>query len=168
MRFFSILCVFFLVFAAGCSREGKPEVLKDLNPVTVTVVDGGAPVEGVRVLLSSKGPRGAWGCSATTNAQGEAKIQTSISSKSGPGAPAGDYIIVLSKNVPLPPELEPQEEDQNLSASAAAAKEAKKKEFYDKNRIIPQKLEQSDTSPLELTVAEKTGGTLKVDLAEHK
>jgi hypothetical protein len=157
-----------LLFFAGCGGVPVPDELKNLCPVTITVTDGDQAMEGVAVALFAKTSGGAWASRGVTNTKGVAVIQTSRASYTGKGAPAGDYKITLIKTVDLPPDLEPTEEDQNLSPQAVAAKQAKQEAFYEKNRVIPKILEDSNTSPIELTVAEKDATILTINIAQYK
>jgi hypothetical protein len=158
----SITCI------CGCGGVPAPDELKDLVPVSVTVTDGGTALDNVAVSLSPKSGGGAWASRGTTDAKGVAVIQTTRSSYTGKGAPTGDYKVVLVKSVELPADLQPQESDQDLPPQTAAAKAAKRNDFLKKNSIIPEVLENADTSPLELTVAAKTGAVLAVDISQYK
>ncbi|MDR0608794.1 MAG: hypothetical protein LBG58_01665 [Planctomycetaceae bacterium] len=164
----SILCTITILFSAGCGGVPVPNELKNLYPVTITVTNGDQAMEEVAVSLSAKTSGGAWASRGVTNAQGVAVIQTSRASYTGKGVPAGEYKVALIKTVALPPELEPQETDQNLPPQAVAAKQAKQEAFYEKNRVIPKILGDSNTSPIELTVAEKNTTTLTIDIAQYK
>ncbi|MDR1270771.1 MAG: Ig-like domain-containing protein [Planctomycetaceae bacterium] len=157
-----------LLFCTDCSNVPVPDELKTLYPVTIIVTDGNQAIEGVAVSLSAKTSGGAWASCGVTNVKGVAVIQTSRASYTGKGAPAGDYKVILIKTVKLPPELEPQEEDQRLAPQAATAKQAKLEAFYEKNRVIPKILENSNTSPIELMVAEKDAAILTIDIAQYK
>jgi hypothetical protein len=169
MRTILLFCtLIILLFGIGCNNVPVPDELKNLYPVTITVTDGNQTIEGVVVSLSAKTSGGAWANRGVTNAQGVAVIQTSRASYTGKGAPAGDYKVTLIKTVNLPPELEPQEEDQRLSPQAVAAKQAKQEEFYEKNRVIPKILGDSNTSPIELNVTEKNNTVLTIDVAQYK
>jgi hypothetical protein len=169
MRTTLLFCtLIILLFCVGCGGAPVPDELKNLCPVTITVTDGNQAMEGVTVLLSAKTSGGAWASRGVTNAQGVAVIQTSRASYTGKGALAGDYKVALIKTIELPPELEPQEEDQNLSPQVVAAKEKKRNDFLEKNQIIPKILADSNTSPIELTVTEKNNTTLTIDIAQYK
>jgi len=163
----TFLFVFTLFICIGCNQTKVPEELKNLVPVTITVTDGSQPVENVAVRLSAKGSQGAFACVGTTDAKGVAVIQSTRSSYTGKGAPAGTYFVVLVKTVEIPEDLQPQEEDQD-NPVAAAAKQAKLTAFLKENRAIPLVLTQSTSSPVELTVAEKTGATAEIDIAKYR
>jgi hypothetical protein len=158
----SITCI------CGCGGVPAPDELKDLVPVSVTVTDGGTPLDNVAVTLSPKTGGGAWASCGITDAKGIAVIQTTRASYTGKGAPSGDYKVVLIKSVEFPADLQPQEIDQDLPPQAAAAKEAKRNDFLKKNRIIPEVLETAAKSPVELTAAPKTGAVLTVDISQYK
>ena len=168
MRIFTTLLLFVsgLLICPGCNRTKAPEELKTLYPVTITVMDGSQPVPGVDVRLSSKGPQGAYACSAMTNTGGVAKIQSTRSTYTGNGAPPGTYSVVLLKSVKLPPELEPQDEDQD-NPVAASANRAKRAAYLKQNQAIPQVLAHSN-SPVELTVADQSGATAEIDISQYR
>ncbi|MDR1269126.1 MAG: Ig-like domain-containing protein [Planctomycetaceae bacterium] len=157
-----------LLFFVGCGGVPVPDELKNLCPVTITVTDGDQAIEGIAVSLSAETSGGAWASRGVTNEKGVAVIQTLRASYTGKGAPAGDYKVTLIKTANFPPELEPQETDQNLPPQAVVAKEKKRNDFLEKNRIIPKSLELSDTSPVKLTVTSQTGATLIIDLSQYK
>ena len=46
-------------------------------------------------------------------------------------------------------------------------KQKKREDFVEKNRVIPKVLESYRTSPIELSVDEKTGAQLTVDLKKY-
>ena len=162
-----LLLVSALWFCVGCNQAKAPEELKNLVPVTVTVTDGSQPVENVAVRLSAKGSQGAFACVGTTDAKGVAVIQSAKGSYTGKGVPSGTYTVVLVDSVEIPEDLQPQEEDQDNPATAAA-KQAKRDAFLKQNNVIPDKLTQSTSSPVELTVAEKTGATTEIDIAKYR
>ncbi|MDR0338356.1 MAG: Ig-like domain-containing protein [Planctomycetaceae bacterium] len=169
MRITLLFCTLtILLFCVGCNDVPVPDELKNLCPVTITVTDGDQAMEGVSVSLSAKTSGGAWASRGVTDAKGVAVIQTTRASYSGKGTPIGDYKVTLIKTVELPPELEPKEEDQNLTPQDAIAKQAKQEAFYEKNRIIPKILADSKTSPIELTVAGKNATILTIDIAQYK
>jgi len=92
-----IILVFSLVITiagSGCQKVSQPANLPPLFPLTVTVLQEGAPVEGafVRILPEKEGVP--WSCGATTDANGNAAIKTVVEFR---GAPAGKYKVLISK-----------------------------------------------------------------------
>ena len=170
MRIFSLLSLSALLLTCfGCSGGGKvPEELRNLCPASVTVTNGTQPMAGVMVTLLAKGSQGAYACNGVTDNNGVALIQSSRGSHTAKGVPAGTYSVILSESITLPADLESQESDQDLPPQAAAAKEAKRAEFLKTHRVIPESLTLTVSSPLELAVADKSGATLAVDVAQHK
>jgi hypothetical protein len=152
----------------GCNTVTVPDELKNLCPVTITVIDGNQPVEGVTVRLSSKEPRGVFVCNGITNVKGIATLQSTRGSYTGSGVPVGTYAVVLLKRADYPEDLMPIETDQNLSPSVLAEKQAKQEEFLEKNRIIPKILENNNSSPIDIIVTENTGVTMEIDLSRYK
>jgi hydrogenase maturation factor len=118
-------------------------------------------------MLHSKTSHSLRGCSAVTDTFGVAKISTTVRTKIAPGAVQGDYVVVLSKSAELPNELIPTEEEQTFSQKIRADLQVKREVFLEKNRIIPKILEDSATSPIELTVTEKNSTKLTIDIAKY-
>lgn len=168
MRSFTLLSLSALLLTCFGCGSGIPDELRNLVPVTITVTNGSTPIPGILVRLSAKGGQGAYAVNAVTNESGTAEIQSSRSSFSGKGAPAGTYAVVLVENVSLPAELEPLETDQDLPPAQQAAKERKREIFLRKNQTLPPVLTASGTSPLELVVAQGQDATLAVDVAVHR
>ena len=166
-----IISAFLLVslpLGTGCGGGNTPEELKNLVPVTITVTDGSQPVEGVAVSLNSKVEvKGFFVCTGVTDSRGVANIESTRSSQTRKGAPAGTYSVVLVKSVEIPEDLQPMEEDQ-INPAAAAAKQTKRDAFLKQNKVIPDKLTQSTSSPVELTVAEKSGATVEIDISKYR
>ena len=79
---------------AGCtSKSRKPDNMPDLYPLTVKIVyDDGAPVADATVQLVDKTQ--SWVVGGKTDAQGNAIIQAQ---GEFPGAPAGNYKVVVNK-----------------------------------------------------------------------
>jgi len=156
-----------LLICCGCG-EVVPEELRQLYSVTVTVTDDSQPVEGVAVVLSSKGSQGAYGCNGVTNTKGVAKIQSTRSLNTHAGVPPGTYSVVLIETIELPPELVPDDEiDLALPRAAAREKRMKREQFLKEHQQIPSLLAISTSSPLELTVENSTV-TLDVDISKYR
>ena len=159
----------FLLIYGGCSNTKVPEELRNLYPASVTVLDGDRPVTGILVTLSAKGSQGAFACNGVANDNGVALIRSSRSSYTGKGAPTGTYAVVLSETIELPPELEPQESDQNLPMAAQVAKDRKVEAFLrTAKRLVPVILTTARTSPIEITVAKGQNATVEIDVAKHR
>jgi hypothetical protein len=156
-----------LPLSFGCT--GKPPELRNLSPVTITVVKDGQPIEGVEVSLYPRQPLGIWGCGGRTNSSGIAVMTTTLQTHYAPGARAGMYAVVLNKQMELPAELVPSalEKEKALPENELASLRAKRTEFLKKNRLIPAVFESAETTPIEIIVTEKTPATLTVDVAKH-
>jgi hypothetical protein len=163
MRILFLLLSLFLL--SGCTQT--PPELANTSPVTITVTNNGAPVEGVFVSLFEKTPHGAFGCNAQTDKTGVAKIKSTVLTYIGNGAPPGTYTVVLSDLIIFPPELASSMEETLLSPKEQTARQAKRDEFIEKNRRIPKKLESFSTSPIELIVTKNEPVVLTIDLSKY-
>ena len=165
MRFLCLFCSLVLLLS-GCG-EPTPAEMKNLAPVKITVVLNGEPITDVLVSLSDDSPV-LQARSGITDKSGVAVIETKVRSFFGAGAQPGTYTVTLVKGVELPSELQERENEMNLPEAEKAALDKKRQDFFVKNRQIPLVLTDGKTSPLKLTVAEKTGAELNVDVAKHK
>ncbi|MCL2745372.1 MAG: Ig-like domain-containing protein [Planctomycetaceae bacterium] len=156
------LALFFCI--SGCSRT--PEELTGLSPVTITVVNGDTPIPGVRVLLNMEADSRIWSSTGVTNASGVAVISSTLRTHNKAGAKPGTYKVTLMQSITLPPELQPTEEETE-AAIPNAPMQAKRTEYFAKNRVVPQAFEDITTTPIELTVIENTPAALTVDVAKR-
>ena len=162
--------LFFAVFFVVCSFAGcssSPPELKNLSPVSITVVHDGQPVEDVEVMLFARQPSDIWTCTGRTNSSGTAVMVSTFQQSFAPGAKAGAYAVVLIKPPQLPEELRPPLPGTVISEKEAAAQRVRRTEFENKNRVIPKILEAKETTPIELTVTEKTPAMLTIDVAKY-
>jgi len=62
---------------AGCSGSTKPEGMPDLQPLTLSVTQGGAPLEGASVQLIAKDKANSrWSGGGVTDATGQVSLKT--------------------------------------------------------------------------------------------
>ena len=122
----------------------------------------------IMVTLRVKSGQGAYACNGVTDNSGAALIQSTRGSYTGKGVPAGTYLVVLSENITLPAELEPQTSDEDLPPAAQAEKERKRNEFVSKNRTVPATLTALRTSPVELEVTKGQQAAITIDVAKHR
>ena len=138
-----------------------------MSPVTITVVNGDAPISDVRVLLiNTEADSRIWSSTGKTNASGVAVISSTLRTHNRAGAKPGTYKVTLAQSISLPPELQPAEEETE-AAIPNAPMQAKRTEYFAKNRVVPQAFEDITTTPIELTVIENTPAALTVDVAKR-
>ena len=98
-----LLILLILPFLSGCNQKVKPDGMPDLYPCSITITQGGTPLEGALVKLEPKqGGTIAWNSDGRTDAKGIAKIATGIDFN---GVPEGEYIVRVSKTELSPSEL---------------------------------------------------------------
>lgn len=78
----------------GCSGDERPVGMPSLQPVKVTIVQDGKPLEGASVQLMSEETSNTWASGGSTDAMGEVKIMTMGKYD---GAPAGKYKVTVDK-----------------------------------------------------------------------
>jgi hypothetical protein len=166
MMRFSFLSLLLLVII-DCNISTPPE-LRNLSPVTITVLNGDQPVENVHVSLASKEPQHLlYGCGGVTGFDGCTKIQTTIREHVRNGAIPGSYSITLRKIIVFPADLEPSETEIGLPEEERKVLRTKREAFEKQNQIIPNIFEQQETSPITLTVESRKTTELTIDISKH-
>ena len=90
--FFTVIIA--LLQQAGCSKDsGQPADMPKLYPVAIEATGDGKPREEIIVTLTAKTPAKYGAASATTDANGVAKIRT----YGHAGVPQGEYTVTFSK-----------------------------------------------------------------------
>ena len=97
MRVFFLLTIgTALLLQAGCGGNGgRPADMPRLNPVRVTIIQDGKPLEGADVTLTIKTPTNYGVATGLTDASGVAVLRT----YGYDGVPAGQYTVTVVKRV---------------------------------------------------------------------
>ncbi len=91
---FFVICVVIAGSLLGCKKDSRPEGLPKLYPISVKIVQEGAPLEGAHVAFVSSDPKlMRWPCGGVTDVEGIAKINT----YGFDGAPEGVFKVTVSK-----------------------------------------------------------------------
>lgn len=86
-----------LCFVSACRRTDYPEGFPKIHPVKIKVVEGGAPLEGVKITVAyDNAQTRKWGTSGFTAADGVANLST----RGFEGAPEGSAVLLLEKRDP--------------------------------------------------------------------
>ncbi|MDR1491593.1 MAG: hypothetical protein LBT05_02550 [Planctomycetaceae bacterium] len=91
---------------------------------------------------------------------------TSLRDHSVSGVTAGEYKVVLMRNVPLPEDLQFNSQGTTLPETKQKAKAEKHNAFIEKNNVIPKKLQSNGTNPIDLTVEGKFV-RLTIDISKY-
>jgi len=130
--FVALVSVTMLLCLTGCGGPKKPDGFPPLYPCEVIITKNGVPLEGASVQFNSSDAR--WPPAGTTDAQGVAVINT----LSHPGAPEGEYKVLVSK-YELPPPIA-----DGASGGSGDAPSAK--------LLLHQKFRSPETTPHSCTV----------------
>jgi len=94
-RIIAVFVVFTLATCVSCAKVQKPDGMPDLYPCSITLTQGGAPLEGALIHCQSDDPKLIrWAVTGQTDAKGVAKIFTMGKYE---GAPAGTFAVVVVK-----------------------------------------------------------------------
>lgn len=151
----------------GCSN--KPPGFPTLHPCRVEVLNDKKPEEHVNIFLfpvASSGASSSPIISGKTDRHGIAVITTALHNYRQSGAPVGEYIVILEKLPELTDTVSKEERDRMLPLQQMAYNEEQIRRRSALPKIVPSKLTASHTSPLKIIVAEKTGVSLSVELAD--
>ena len=163
--FVAALAIAVVSTVVGCG--GKPKGFPSVKPCTITVVDGGAGIEGVEVALVPSATLSGTIIGGKTDASGACVVTTTFANYRAPGAPAGEYTVQLQKNPDVgmpdltPEQMETMERgdiDKYYADRAAKVKSAEK--------IVPPNLTSFQTSPIKVNVP--NDATVTVDLSQYK
>ena len=167
MRILTFLAFIVAVpFITGCGSS-RPNDMVDTAPCTVTVLQNGSPMSGVVVTLFLEGGNPSLVPRGTTDGSGNAVIKTSLGAYTTAGAPIGTCKVTLDKEFEEPPSTLTPDQVSDLTSEQAAKYAQERKAAIDKARIIPEKIASVARTPLSLTVAPGSGGTLTVEISEH-
>jgi len=148
-----------LTFLSGCDQKAKPAGMPDLYPCSITITQGGGPLQGALVRLEPKqGGNIGWGVDGRTNARGVAQIATGIDFK---GAPAGEYFVLVSKTEMAPSKFSPTSpEDPAEAAKWYNDSINEKRAIY---RLVKAEFDNTKTTTLSITIAKgKNNATFDV------
>ena len=166
---FTNLFVFILSMSVlsmiGCGGANVPKDFPATIPFTITIANGGKPIEGVNIRLSTTMTTN-WTVAGSTDASGAAVMQTISGSYAQKGVPEGSYKVIMTK----PSEVDlsslgpvPDMED----AVALAAYNAKAEELRSKMpQEVPSVYSQERTTPVTLEVA-KGKSQETIDVGKH-
>jgi len=161
MKKYFFLIVLFLI--CGCSK--KPGDVPKLYPCQVTVMNGTSPIADADVILGITNESLMCSTSGRTNSSGVAVIQTSRLAWRGNGAPAGEYIITISKSPKFEPELS-LAEVQALDAAELERYSTEQARKHDAMpREVPVELSEFSISPYRMTVSQSGDNRFEVDIS---
>jgi hypothetical protein len=164
MKHITIILLLTVCVVCGCGRQFPPD-FPAVYPMTVTVTNGGTPIEGVKVAFYPVLTGQSYAAFGTTNTSGVAKIFTIQGSFDAAGIPAGDYVVAIQEEINVDMlAVDPIE----LMKLSDAEKEQLRREWQKKVDAYPRKVPVSlnQNSPIRFT-AKETGNTLTVDVAEY-
>ena len=151
---------------AGCS--GKPSGFPKVKPCEITVTDGGTAVEGVEVNLIPTAVMSGTIIGGTTDAMGKCVVQTTFANFAAPGAPEGEFSVVLKKTPKIDdmPDLT-NEQMANMDRTEIdkyyAERDAK---IAKEPKIVPPALTSMQTTPIKANIP--ADATITVDLSQYK
>lgn len=137
------------VWASGCGKSYPGG--EKLHPVTITVLESGRPFDGaVVILIRQEGEK--LNTSGLTDELGKAAIMVDSEWQ---GAPAGKYMVKISKDPPFTPDLSPEEEAKLNPNEYSAYQEKMVAKRLKLKPVVPEIL-SSEQSPFTIEV---TSGT---------
>lgn len=164
-RFLELLCVVAICLSLSACGKTKPKGFPEkLVPVTVKVVNGDQPVEGVRVVCFGKIDQSLV-CGGLTDTSGIATLLTDLGGYSESGVPAGEYKLTLNKEVTV---------EDSWTADDYVKKSMGEKNKHGRElqaardklpKIVPQKYTLVGSTPLSVNAASDPV-TLDVDISK--
>lgn len=127
----------------GCARK-TPDGMPKLYPCSITLTQGNAPLADATVTLVNDSLE--WAVSGTTDEKGVAVIYTHGTYA---GAPEGDYVVVVQKQIVEKPTVQQQSASDDIIGGVAY-------------NCVSEEFGSKTTSPLKLEVKGKTTGSFDV------
>ena len=160
-RLFCVVLPFVLLAVTlGCKKGYQGG--EKLYPVTVTVLDGGKPVDNAVVILDRQGADKV-NASAMTDPEGKASIKIDAE---WPGAPVGKYLVRVLKEPPFTPDLTPEEVAKLEPNQFSEYEEKMQKKRSALKPVVPAIVGGTKT-PFEMEVTASKTNEASFDIAEH-
>jgi len=160
--------LFVLIVLVICGCSTKPSDVPELFPCQVVVMNGTTPIADVDVILGLTSESLMCSMSGKTNSSGVAVIRTNRLNWQGNGAPAGEYIVTVSK-IPKLAEGLSLAERQALDPMEQERYNAEQARKHDElPREIPVELSEFGISPYRMTVSKGRDNKLEIDISTFK
>ncbi|MDR2761209.1 MAG: hypothetical protein LBB88_01255 [Planctomycetaceae bacterium] len=157
--------IFVLLVICGCNA--KPADVPQLYPCQIIVTKNSTPIGGVHVVLGLTSDSSPCAVFGVTNSSGIATICTNRLGWRGNGAPAGEYIVTISKEPKLENELS-TEEYQKLDPIKQEQYQLEQQRKYNAlPREIPADMSDITKSSRRLTVTKDGENVLNIDIATN-
>ena len=147
-----------LSFAVGCSKQKLPDGMPELVSFTLTVTQGGQPLEGAAVTLKSDAHT--YVVTGLTDGKGVVDMKTSGDYA---GAPAGDYKATVTKKVTTPSAFGDQAPPSDKEAAEWQAN--RQKEYRPTHSYVDKKYADWGTTDLAVSIAAGGSAALEVGAA---
>ncbi|MCL2305552.1 MAG: hypothetical protein FWC43_09435 [Planctomycetaceae bacterium] len=144
--FFSLALV--MCVLTGCPKP-RPDGLPELFSCTITIIQGGQPLEGAAVRLVLEGGRSDWTVNGRTDAKGVARISTHTGFA---GAPAGTFKVLVSKTDMSPSQIPELAKDATPAERAAHADKVSTEKRVKYNFVKPE-FDDAKQTPHTITIA---------------
>lgn len=137
-----------VVLLSGCGNEQqRPADLPALYPCTVTVLQDGKPLSGGMVQFGSVDTNFKWSVFAQLDTEGKGKVFTQ---GLYPGAPEGEYKVMLSKTETVTEEVGPPVR-QNVNEQMVMVTPTVDTIFS----LVEKQYTKAETTPLSITIGKK-------------
>ena len=149
-----IFALLTIATCVSCAKVQKPDGMPDLYPCTITLTQGGEPLEGAAIICQSDDPKLIrWAITGLTDANGIAKISTMGKFQ---GAPVGTYAVVVTKEETEGAESAPADIGDMTSGGS-------RKTVFS---LVSLELTTKETTPLKMTVEAKGANKFEFDCGE--
>lgn len=98
MKYSSILLLVVILLSTSCGQR-VPNQMPKTFPCTITVTNGATPIDGADIVLLPDPEIPDTMISGATDVSGKAEIRTMCGSFSKPGAPVGNFRVIVRKDV---------------------------------------------------------------------
>jgi hypothetical protein len=159
--------LFVLVVLIGCKQKFPDNFPQKLVPFEVKLTHNGSPIKWAAISFLQEDGNLQYLVTAYTNANGIAKMETTMNIFSKLGVPSGTYTVIITHS-PTPPSRLPNTDLSKMNNTELNAYYKKiDAEIAAMPHPVPKEWDNLKTTPIKITVPEK-GGTITIEITDNK
>ncbi|MDR0609499.1 MAG: hypothetical protein LBG58_05270 [Planctomycetaceae bacterium] len=160
-----VMFLFVLAIQTGCQQKLPDGFPEQLVPFNVKLTHNGSPVQGAAISFFLEGENLPYLVMGNTNANGVAKMETTMNVFSQSGVPSGTYTAMI---IHVPKPQSPNADFGKMSnAEIDAHIEKIDAEIAAMPHPVPKEWSNIKTTPIKITVPEN-GGSVTIEITDSK
>jgi hypothetical protein len=161
----TVMFLFVLAVQIGCQQKLPDGFPTKLVSFDVKLIHNGSPVKGAAVSFLLEGGNSPYLVTAYTNANGVAKMETTMNVFSQSGVPSGTYAAVITHTPESPSRISNAELSKMSNDEITAYTKKIDAEIAAMPHPVPKEWGNIKTTPVKIIVPEK-GGTITIEITD--